>query len=720
MRLPKKGIYRHYKGKRYELMDIARHSETMEPMVVYRALYGEGTLWVRPLKMWSEPVEMEGSVQPRFALEEESARDGADEHGFAQMEPPPEFSWAEMGCFEEPVAGLPACTEDVSALLKRVFGYDSFRDGQREIVEAILEGKDTLAILPTGGGKSICYQLPALKLEGVALVVSPLISLMKDQVEALLQLGIPAAYLNSSLTERQFNAALKNMAQGKYRIVYIAPERLLTERFLRAALRVRISMLAVDEAHCISQWGHDFRPSYLSIPQFWKKLPSRPRICAFTATATEQVRRDIVQILEMESPFVHISSFNRSELYFSVIHTQKKEAKLLELLESYRGFPGIIYCGTRKNVEAVCDSLLKRGYSATRYHAGLPEEERSRNQDDFIYDRALIMVATNAFGMGIDKSNVRFVIHYNMPKDIESYYQEAGRAGRDGERADCHLLFEPKDIILQKFFIDKMGEELELDQTAIASLQKNARVRLRAMANYSNTAGCLRGALLRYFGETSPQTCGFCSNCLSPQSHTDVTPAARLVVGLIQERREQYGIKMTMDILLGNSNARIAEGKLNQSAYFGALRGMGAKNARFVLDALLDSGFLYQSDEMYPVLRCTEQVSGLMDGTEHLYARQEATVTRRREKLGSGANLPEDVDRQLFEQLRQLRMQISRTRSVPPYVICSDATLIDMCREQPTNLQDMRFVRGMGERKIQSIGEIFVRAIIRYREENNG
>ncbi len=720
MILPKKGIYRHYKGKQYELIDFACHSETLETMVIYRAMYGEKKLWVRPLSMWSEEVKLDdGKRVLRFTEESTYEREDVQEdQGFEQMKAPPENGSEEILPTTNFQPDDAAATEDISQTLKRIFGYDHFREGQKEVIEAILEGKDTLAVLPTGGGKSICYQLPALRLPGVALVVSPLISLMKDQVEALIQTGIPAAYLNSSLNERQFQIALRKMSMGQYRIVYVAPERLLTPRFLSTVSRLHISLVAVDEAHCISQWGHDFRPSYLEIPRFLEKLQEPTRICAFTATATQRVQQDIIQMLEMHNPFLRITSFNRPNLYFSVSHTSQKESRLMELLGSYRGFSGIVYCGTRKAVESVCEAIRQNSYSATRYHAGLSEEERRNNQDDFIYDRALVMVATNAFGMGIDKSDVRFVIHYNMPKDIESYYQEAGRAGRDGERADCHLLYEPRDIILQKYFIEKIGEDGDLDLATQKHVQENARKRLNAMANYCNTSQCLRKTLLHYFGQQASDDCGYCSNCLNPQAFADVTEAAKYAVAFIMEQGERLGIKTVMNALRGESEERMQTMRLTDSAYYGSLISMSVNNVRFLLDALLDAEILVRSETGYPTLKCGKYAEELMSGQRHIRARQEIPKKLRTKKRGNreiqDKKLPEDVDQELFERLRSLRLKLSRSRSVPPYVICSDATLIDMCREQPTNLDDMRFVRGMGERKIQSIGSAFIREISNY------
>lgn len=711
MELPKKGIYRHFKGKRYELLDFARHSETTEIMVVYRALYGDNGLWVRPLSMWNETVERDGHTYTRFLPEEEYLAQQSNDEGFDQMIPPPEQDAFEP-VYEEVVSlSVSGTHEDKHQLLKRVYGYDSFREGQEDVIDSIMSGQDTLAILPTGAGKSICYQVPAQMLDGVAIVVSPLISLMKDQVNALTQAGIPAAYLNSSLTERQFDAALNRLLQGKYKIVYVAPERLLTQRFLNAVGSVHISMVAVDEAHCISQWGQDFRPSYLEIPAFLAKLPERPKLCAFTATATNRVKEDIVRLLEMKQPYIRITGFDRSNLYFSVAYTHEKEKKLLELLKSYRGFSGIIYCGTRKLVESVHEKLLAKNYPVTRYHAGLSETERVHNQEDFIYDRSPIMVATNAFGMGIDKSNVRFVIHYNMPKDLESYYQEAGRAGRDGERADCHLLFEPKDVVLQNFFIDKIGEENEMDSQTLARVQENARFRLRAMVDYCKTTRCLRRTILRYFGEEQEGKCNYCSNCLAPKDLTDVTTAARLFVSCVQKYNGRFGTRLIIDVLRGSESNRIASFKLDRSEYHGALSGITTSNLQYIVDALVESQMLEITTGDYPMLKCGKRAEDLLDGLSTVHAYQEAVVQKKSTSANRVDRLPDGIDGTLFKKLRQARLKISKIRSVPPYVVCSDSVLVDMCKKLPTDRDQMIFVKGMGERKVTSFGAEFAKVI---------
>ena len=415
------------------------------------------------------------------------------------------------------------------AVLSDRFGYDSFRTGQWELVEAILQGRDALGIMPTGAGKSICYQVPAMLLPGMTLVISPLISLMKDQVLALKAAGIPAAYLNSSLTPRQYRLALDNAAQGQYKIIYVAPERLETDLFRAFAAEADISLLAVDEAHCVSQWGHDFRPAYLNIAAFLDTLRTRPRYAAFTATATPAVRADIISLLRLQNPETVVTGFDRPNLYFEVQRPEDKKKTVLAFVEEHRQESGIIYCSTRKNVETVTALLQQNGCDAVRYHAGLSDEERMQNQEDFRFDRAKIMVATNAFGMGIDKQNVSYVLHYNMPKNLESYYQEAGRAGRDGSPAVCLLLYSPSDLYTARYFIDSSLQDPELDPAAAKQLRKIEEEKLEKMRSYCFTGGCQRNYLLEYFGETRREACGNCGSCRRAAAVVQaLTGAARL------------------------------------------------------------------------------------------------------------------------------------------------------------------------------------------------
>lgn len=697
MNEPKRGIYRHYKGKRYELLDIATHSETLEPMVVYRQLYGDGKMWVRPMSMWSEPVEIDGRTVSRFSLEEG------------------EFSADEIPA-PLPAADLPPKLR----VLKQFYGYSAFRDGQEDVVDSILAGQDTLAVMPTGAGKSVCYQVPAMVMDGVAIVISPLISLMKDQVQTLIQSGIPAAYLNSSLTERQFDLALTNAARGKYRIIYVAPERLLTPRFQSISMGMNISLIAVDEAHCISQWGQDFRPSYLTIPDFLNALPKRPVVCAFTATATERVRKDIESMLQLRDPFVKITGFDRKNLYYSVTEPSRKDTELLRLLKDYKGMPGIVYCATRKKVESVYELLLEHGISVTRYHAGLSDAERQSNQEDFSYDRREVMVATNAFGMGIDKSNVRFIIHYNMPKDIESYYQEAGRAGRDGERADCHLLFGRQDILTQQYFIEHMGEEAGLEGEALHSVQENARKRLNAMIRYCQTPDCLRKYILNYFGEPSDGNCAFCLNCLNPPQMENVTEAAKAALRCIDQTGERFGRNLIVDVLRGAENDRIRQFRLDHLLSYGALRGLSRDQVNAVMDRLQELGALRvemmeAATGQYPILKLDCAADEILEGDQSV-----SILSRRqkKEKKRRTDELPSDVDRDLYERLQALRRKIAYSRGVPPYVVLTDSAIRGLASVKPATLEEMSGISGIGTVKLREFGQTFLKEIQKYLTES--
>ena len=604
-------------------------------------------------------------------------------------------------------------------ILRQYFGYSQFRQGQELLIDSILAGKDTLGIMPTGAGKSICYQVPALIFQGITLVISPLISLMKDQVGALNAAGIHAAYLNSSLTQGQYFKALDFARQGRYPIIYVAPERLLTDSFLDFALNAKIAMVAVDEAHCVSQWGQDFRPSYLKIVEFIDRLRERPVVSAFTATATSQVREDIIRILKLREPTVLTTGFDRANLYFAVKSPKDRYASLVNDLERHRGESGIIYCLTRKTVEEVCGKLIKDGFAATRYHAGLTDEERRRNQDDFIYDRSPVMVATNAFGMGIDKSNVRFVIHYNMPKNMESYYQEAGRAGRDGEPAECILIYGGQDVVTNQLFIEHDQDNEALDPETRALVQEQDRERLKKMTFYCFTNDCLRNYILRYFGEYGSNYCGNCSNCLSQFETVDVTEIARALVGCAADCGQRYGINVIVDTVHGANTAKIRGYRMDENPHYGELSKVPSYRLRQVFNYLLMEGYLQATNDGYTIVKLTEQSGGILSGETKIQMKlpkeqEPSAKVRKIKKTAKGAGAAGDLgerEQSLFERLRSLRAQIAREEKVPPYIVFSDKTLVDMCLKKPVSREEMLEVSGVGKFKYEKYGERFLLCI---------
>ena len=608
---------------------------------------------------------------------------------------------------------------DEREVLKRYFGYDAFRPGQGEVVRALLEGRDALCVMPTGAGKSLCYQVPALLLNGVTLVVSPLISLMKDQVAALNQAGVRAAYLNSSLTPRQFALALENARQGLYRVIYVAPERLETPAFQDLCREIAVPLVAVDEAHCVSQWGQDFRPSYLRIRDFVESLPARPVLGAFTATATPEVRDDIRDLLGLQNPFCVATGFDRPNLRFAVENVPQREKTnaLLRLLREQKGKSGIVYCLARRTVEEVCEALRARGIAATRYHAGLSDAERRQNQDDFLYDRAEVMVATNAFGMGIDKSNVAFVIHYNMPKNLESYYQEAGRAGRDGSNAVCTLLYSGQDVRLNAFLIEKEEENPLLTEEQARAVREGMREGLRRMARYCTTGDCLRGYILRYFGEKAGERCGNCSNCDEENQRTvDAGEDARAAIRCVQELGERYGRTLVQEVLRGSGAARVQALGLQHCASFGALRGRALPAVRALLDALLDREALVSSGGEYPVLRLGPRAQEILDGAPvRLRVRDEAPQEDAPHRRRDAQRAPggEAVDEALLAELKALRNRLAAEAHVPAYVVFSDATLRDMCAKRPATPEEFLEVSGVGEYKLRRYGKEFLRVLRR-------
>ena len=603
-------------------------------------------------------------------------------------------------------------------LLHEYFGHTSFRTGQAEAIDALLQGKDVLAVMPTGAGKSVCYQIPAMMLPGITLVISPLISLMKDQVESLHQAGIPAACINSSMTSEEYQMVMYDAKQGHCRLLYVAPERLMTESFLRFAESIPISMITVDEAHFVSQWGQDFRQSYLDIAAFVRPLPHRPVIGAFTATATQQVCGDIIRFLELREPVRITTGFDRKNLYFGVQTPKDKSKALLSLLQKNKGRSGIVYCLSRKLVEQVCDELCAAGFAATRYHAGLQPEERAVNQEDFLYDRKTVMVATNAFGMGIDKSNVSFVIHYNMPKDLESYYQEAGRAGRDGEPAECILLYSGKDVRTNQFLIEQARETEGMEDIALReSLIAKGKERLKTMTLYCTAAECLRGYMLRYFGETASHFCGHCSACLNHTEKKDITLEAMKIISCVyrgQQKGYHLSRTMTAAVLTGSSKKTLLDMRLDQLSTYGIMSDCSAASVLQMIDAMIAGGDLgMRPYKEYSELMLTAESASII--------RKEKRVVIPLPKQETTSVQLENVsaeDEALFQRLRRLREKIAMKEHVPPYVVFSNAALRDMCRRRPGNLQEFGLVSGVGVMRTQKYGKDFLKEIQKFTEEN--
>lgn len=599
---------------------------------------------------------------------------------------------------------------DKLSVLKDYFGHDSFRDGQEQIVDALLDGRDALCIMPTGAGKSMCYQIPALLFDGVTIVVSPLISLMKDQVGSLVQSGVSAAYINSSLSYPQFLRVLSNVEHGKYKIIYVAPERLLTDGFLDTCKKIKISMVAVDEAHCVSQWGQDFRPSYLKIISFVESLANRPIVGAFTATATNDVKEDIKKILRLENPFEITTGFDRPNLFFGVIKSSSKDEKLIDLIRERGDRSGIVYCATRKNVESVCELLCDNGFSAARYHAGLDEYERRKNQEDFVFDRKNIMVATNAFGMGIDKSNVTYVIHYNMPKNIESYYQEAGRAGRDGGEADCILLYSPKDVRLNRFMIENSEGNDELTIEENEQIRERDFERLKYMTFYSTTNDCLRGFILRYFGGEKKVYCGKCSNCLSVHKLVDVTIDAQKIMSCIARTGQRYGKTVICDVLKGSKSEKILKAELNNQSTYGIMKEVTARHIFGTIDFLAEKEYI-SADNETEILKLLPKSRDVLFGRERLVMKK----VENSEKVVKTHRPEVPVNSELLDALKVLRKGIASKKSVPAYVIFTDATLIDMCKKCPETPDEMLEVSGVGRTKLEKFGKQFLEEIAKFR-----
>lgn len=593
---------------------------------------------------------------------------------------------------------------DAGSLLRQYFGYGVFREGQEDIIGHLLAGRDVLGIMPTGAGKSICYQIPALLLDGVSIVISPLISLMKDQVDALRQNGIEAAFINSSLSMQELEKTLYSARNGQYKLIYIAPERLEAGGFLELLRDMRVSMVAVDEAHCVSQWGHDFRPSYRRIRSMLEGFASRPIVSAFTATATPAVRQDILELLGLQEPFVLTTGYDRANLHFAVDGASEKDRFLLDYVRKNRDASGIIYCLTRKNVEAVCAMLCANGLPAVRYHAGLPDQERVHNQEDFINDKVGVIVATNAFGMGIDKSNVRFVIHYNMPRTVENYYQEAGRAGRDGQKSDCVLLYSAGDVFTNRYLIDH-GDP---DTDKLPEYQK-----LQEMVDYCNTDGCLRRYILAYFGDDdAAESCGNCGNCGSELESTDITVEAQKILSCVIRMGERFGGKMVIDVLRGSAAAKLKSFGFERLSTYGIMKEYPAASVKELVSYLTAQGYLQVQGGEYPTLAVSAK--------GRLFLKEKQTLTIRRHIAKQQPRRENAVAHAgLFDKLRLLRREIATELGVPPYIVFSDATLMDMCAQLPLSLEEMAGVSGVGSVKLEQYGAEFLFAVKEYVEEND-
>ena len=595
-------------------------------------------------------------------------------------------------------------------VLKKYFGYNSFRSGQAEIIEHILKNEDCLGIMPTGAGKSICYQIPAMIFDGVTVVISPLISLMKDQVDSLNQVGIPATYINSTLTENDYLQTIQNIYHGIYKIIYVAPERFFSDTFISMLNFLNVSMVAIDEAHCVSQWGHDFRPSYCEISKVISNLNKRPVIVSFTATATKIVKDDIIKLLNLHNPFVLTTGFDRENLYFSVQTPESKKQFLLSFLEEHKNMSGIIYCSTRKTVDEVYERILAYGYKVSKYHAGMTEKNRTNSQDDFVYDRTEVMVATNAFGMGIDKSNVRYVIHYNMPSDLESYYQEAGRSGRDGDKAECVLLFSRADVVTNKFLIEHSSE----------GNHANEYQKLNDIIDSCNSGKCLRSYILEYFGETPNfNNCEFCSNCNSEVEITDITTDSQKILSCIRRMNERFGAGLVADVLKGSKSAKIKSFGFDSLSTYGIMSEYSKDSIRDLISFLVAEGYIKSIGDKYPILTLDIKANDVLFSNTQVVIKKKIERILKPEKNSKKDFESLPYDNKLFKILQELRMKVANQNNVPPFIIFADISLKQMSTYYPTDVDSMLKISGVGSFKLEKYGDVFIDAIRNYVQEHH-
>jgi len=588
--------------------------------------------------------------------------------------------------------------EQARKLLQSHFGYDSFRTGQEQAITQVFDGQNTICVMPTGGGKSMCYQIPALAMEGTTIVVSPLISLMKDQVDSLQAAGIPAASINSSLDVYEVREILHEVQMGIIKLLYIAPERLDSEMFLDGLQGVKVPLIAVDEAHCISQWGHDFRPSYRLISRMLEIFPDNPTVLALTATATPQVREDICRILDIEEQNTVITGFERANLSFSVIQGQDRERFIRDYVQKNDNEAGIIYAATRKTVDSVYESLVKRGVKAAKYHAGMPDDERRLGQERFLNDEVTVMVATNAFGMGIDKSNIRYVIHYQLPKNMESYYQEAGRAGRDGLPSECIVLYASQDVQTQRFLIDQAQDPSRIP----GELKK-----LQGMVDYCHTENCLQQFIVHYFGDGSAAPCGHCGNCVDEREGQDVTEDVQKVLSCVIRMGQKFGKTMTAQVLTGSRNKKVLDFRFDQLSTYGVLKHMNSKEVSNLIEFMISQELLAVEQGSFPTIFVPDGGRDVLLGKRRVM-RKGAVVTKR-----IATNDP------LFEELRTVRKKLADEAGVPPFVIFSDKSLQDMVARKPKDEEAFLEVSGVGTNKLEKYGEYFLEAIRMYKTVNN-